>query len=295
MRRRLAIWRPSPGRVSVSGSAFVRGLLGGGGALSVLARHLGGAMQPGERFGVRTTPRGFAKAKFTFAVLRAANRSQCRAAGQAVTYDQRCWVRNEFKNFWRRPIVVNEWRTFRTSEVRAEETVPRADAPVTATGDDRLPCLQVAAFASEMAQPRVIVRTGQVKPLEVSLDVAGMTIRRRAGAGLPESFWREDVPANEPTSIRLSRRHRRVEEKPERMMQEFAPARGAGIEQAMPLGKVAPFPAARAAVAARSQQVEIQQAGIVPLRQINVTEVADEVLKQLDRKLVAARERMGRI
>ena len=32
-----------------------------------------------------------------------------------------------------------------------------------------------------------------------------------------------------------------------------------------------------------------------PIRGLNVTQVADEVMKQLDRRLVTARERMGKI
>jgi hypothetical protein len=144
--------------------------------------------------------------------------------------------------------------------------------------------LKVAAFATEIAQPRMVVRTGQAKALDLPLEIAGMKIHRRTGAGRAQSSTEDDSPTKESTSTGLARRHRRVEHKREPIDQEFASERKVESTHWMPVES--PHP---------TQPSETFEAGVMPLRQINVTQVADEVIKQLDRKLIAARERMGRI
>jgi hypothetical protein len=155
--------------------------------------------------------------------------------------------------------------------------------------------MNVARFATEMTQQRMVVRTGQAKAPELSLEIAGMKIHRRTGAGRAQSFNEDDEPTKETSSSVLARRHRRVEQRRERIVQEFAPERKFESALWMPMESARSIAGTRTPASPRSQHPETLESGVVPLRQINVTQVADEVLKQLDRKLIAARERMGRI
>ncbi len=296
MRRRLTTWKPNLGRLSLSGSDFANRSLGAGDrARHIMARHSAWAFQLAARFGIRTTKQGFAKVQLTGVALPAPNRSQNKPPVPAAKYDQRRWICNEFKNLLLQQVFVTNPLSARTpSPVSGDDVRQNRSRPLPTRG--RLtPRLKVAAFATEIAQPRLVVRTGQAKALDLPLEIAGMKIHRRTGAGRAQSFNEDDNPTKESPSTRLARRHRRVEHKRERIAQEFAPERKVESTQWMPVESPRPIAGTRASTPPRAQQPETLEAGAVPLRQINVTQVADEVIKQLDRKLIAARERMGRI
>ena len=296
MRRRLTTWKRNLGRLSLSGSDFANRLLGAGdGARHSMARHSAWAFQLAARFGIRTTKQGFAKMQLTDVALPAPNRSQSKSPVPAAQYDRRRWIRNEFKTLLLQQIFVTNPLCARTpSPVSGEDVQQNRSRPIPSRG--RLtPRLKVAVFATEIAQPRTVVRTGRAKALDLPLEIAGMKIHRRTGAGRTQSFNQDDNPTKESPSTRLARRHRRVEHKPERIPQEFAPERKAESAQWMSVESPHPIAGTIPSTPPRSQQLETLEAGAVPLRQINVAQVADEVIKQLDRKLIAARERMGRI
>jgi hypothetical protein len=238
---------------------------------------------------------GFAKVQLTDVALAAPNRSPGKPPVPAARYDQRRWIRNEFNNLLLQQVFATNPLSARTpSPVSGEDGQQNHSRPLPARG--RLtPCLKVSAFAAGIAQPRMVVRTGQAKALDLPLEIAGMKIHRRTGAGRAQSFSEDDIPAQESPWTRLARRHRRVEHKHERIAQEFAPQRKVESTPWMPVESSRPIAGARTSTSPRSQRPETLEAEAVPLRQINVTQVADEVIKQLDRKLIAARERRGRI
>lgn len=296
MRRRLTTWKRNPGRLSLSGSDFANRSLGAGDWVRhIMARHSTWAFQLAARFGTRTTKQGFAKVQLTDVALPVLNRSQHKPPVPAAKYDQRRWIRNEFKNLLLQQVfIANPLSARSPSPVSGEDAQQNRSRPLPTPG--RLtPRLKVAAFATEIAQPRMVVRTRQAKALDLPLEIAGMKIHRRTGAGRTQSFNEDDKPTKESTSTRLARCHRRVEHKRERIAQEFTPDRNVESTQWMPVEGPRPIAGTIASTPPRSQQRETLEAGAVPLRQINVTQVADEVIKQLDRKLIAARERMGRI
>ncbi len=296
MRRRLATWKPKLGRLSLSGRDFANRSLGAGdGARHIMARHSAWAFQFAARFGVRTTKQGFAKVQLTDIALPAPNRSQSKPPIPAAKYDQRRWIRNEFKTLLLQHVFVANPLPARTlSPASGEDVQQNRSRPLPTRGRSRSR-LKVVAFATEIAQPRMVVRTGQAKALDLPLEIAGMKIHRRTGAWRAQSFKEYDNPTKESTSTRLVRRHRRVEHKREPITQEFATERKVESTHWMPVERSRPIAGTRASTPPRSQPPATLEAGAVPLRQINVTQVADEVIKQLDRKLIAARERMGRI
>jgi len=296
MRRRLTTWKPNLGRLSLSRSDFANRSLGAGDrARHIMARHSAWAFQLAARFGIRTTKQGFAKVQLTDVALPAPNSSQSKPPVAAAKYDQRRWIRNEFKNLLLQQVFFTNPLSARTpSLVSGEDVQQNRSRPLPTRG--RLTSrLKVAALATEIAQPRMVVRTGQAKALDLRLEIAGMKIHRRTGAGRAQSFNEDDNPTKESPSTRLARGYRRVEHKRERIAQEFAPETKVESSQWMPVESPRPIAGTRASTPPRSQQPETLEAGAVPLRQINVTQVVDEVIKQLDRKLIAARERMGRI
>jgi hypothetical protein len=233
--------------------------------------------------------------QLTDVALASPNRSQNKPPVPAAKYDQRRWIRNEFQNLLLQQVFVTNPLSAKTSNPgRAKDVLQNRSRPLPTRG--RLtPRLKVGAFATEIAQPRMVVRTGQTKALDLPLEIAGMKIHRRTGAGRAQAFNVDDNPTKESLSTRLARRHRRVEHKRERIAQEFAPESKVESTPWMPVESPRPIAGTRASTPPGSQQPETLEAGTVPLRQINVTQVADEVIKQLDRKLIAARERMGRI
>jgi hypothetical protein len=280
----------------LSGSDSANRPLGAGDrARRIMARHSAWAFQLAARFGTRTTKPGFAKVQLTDYARPAPNRSPNKPAAPAAKYDQRRWIRNEFQNLLLQQVFVTNPLSARTpSPVRGKDVQQTRSRPLTVRGRFT-PRLRVAAFATELAQPRMVVRTGQAKALDLPLEVTGMKIHRRTGAGRPQLLNEDDNPTKESPSTRLARRYRRVEHKRERIAREFASERKVESTQWMPAESPGPIAGMRASTPPRSQPPETFEAGAVPLRQMNVTQVADEVIKQLDRKLIAARERMGRI
>lgn len=296
MHRRLTTWKPNPGRLSLSGSDFANHSLGAGDwARRFMARHTAWTFQLAARFGTRTTKQGFAKLQLTDVALATANRSQRKPPMPSAKYDQRRWIRNEFKNFMLQQVfVANPLSPRNLSPVSGEALGQNRPCPLFTRG--RLtPHLKMAAFATGIAQPRMVVGTGHAKTLDSPLEIAGMKIHRRTSAGRIQSFNEDDNPTQESTSTRLARSHRRVEHKRERIAQDFRRETKVESTQWVPMESPRPMVGAMASTPPRSPQPETLKAGAVPLRQINVTQVADEVIKQLDRKLIAARERMGRI
>jgi hypothetical protein len=103
----------------------------------------------------------------------------------------------------------------------------------------------------------------------------------------------EEVRVND-VSTRVMRKHRRVEERPFMRVRDLT-------------GRLAPAPAAenpvvierpRPRLAAKhkpSSELEPRNGVSQADRAVNMAQVTDEVLRQLDRRLVAARERRGRI
>src|SRR5690242_12196620 len=164
MHRRLTTWKPNPGRLSSSGSDFANHSLGAGDwARRFMARHTAWTFQLAARFGTRTTKQGFAKLQLTDVALATANRSQRKPPMRSAKYDQRRWIRNEFNNFILRQVfVANPLSPRNLSPVSGEALGQNRACPLFTRGR-LIPRLKMAAFATGIAQPRMVVGTGHAK------------------------------------------------------------------------------------------------------------------------------------
>jgi hypothetical protein len=258
------------------------------------AKHLAWAARLAQRFGVRSALRGFANATLTDLATHEVIRTKSRIASVALRYDQRQWVRTDIRNF----VVHN---------------VFSAKAGVAKGGAGELQAALPGGVERVLAERRVLEertrvvlqnvlrttaplrRTEQVKSVELPLVLAGTRVKRPGGAGNVASGEEHEAIRFEMPLAKIPRRHRRVEVAKERMAKEFGQNRIATSLEAPTLEVQRSMAPMKSRLPRREQEQEPMEMGAGPLRGINVTQVADEVMKQLDRKLIAARERMGKI
>jgi hypothetical protein len=151
------------------------------------------------------------------------------------------------------------------------------------------------SFVMPFSRSGSMGRNPEQKRLSVPLTVVATRVKRRVnaysvGVGDVDESIRIEIPV-----ARLVRRHQRVEVAPERLAREF------GSQTLMQSPQTAAGEVQRSMSRTRShvrQEADVQEPSrmrTAPHGGINVTQVADEVMKQLDSRLIAARERMGRI
>jgi len=111
-----------------------------------------------------------------------------------------------------------------------------------------------------------------------------------------QKFWRHDIDDSEPQSVvgRIGQKHRRVEEYRLIERRELHLKRD---EMQIPGSTTVLAERPQSRPRARRLALEDEPRSARPAAQpvVDATRITDEVLKQLDRRLVAARERMGKI
>jgi hypothetical protein len=218
-----------------------------------------------------------------------------------------------------RPASTNEYNRLRSGESKrwpkaqppvailrqfGGEPIRRSTARITTEPvRNRLP--QPAIFCTRLERSRTVefmqkpAGPQHTRPLHpdampsspLTLSLANRIPRQQRSARRDEGV--EAVTVND-VSTRVMRKHRRVEERPFMRVRDLP-------------GRVAPAPVAenpvvierpRPRLAAKhksSSELEARNGVLQADRAVNVAQVTDEVLRQLDRRLVAARERRGRI
>jgi hypothetical protein len=297
MRRRTKKSKLSPGQCEQRLTLGTSARPAGGGVALILSsglKHVVWAQRIVQRFGAK---RGFAKAPITDLAIGEAARREKNVTMAGAFYDQRRWVRNEFKNivlrqlFVARPFVSNPSGGEMIQELRGENSQTNSGL----CSSRHRPLLS-PVFAKQISKAGAIVRrTEQVKSLELPLVLAGTRLVRRAGAGSVPLVETEESRIFELPVAKLARRHQRREIARGRVASEFAPPTSIEAAQSAKLGLARPGVIVRAPKQLPAAQQEAIDVGNSPLRGMNVTQVADEVMKQLDRRLIAARERMGKI
>jgi hypothetical protein len=287
MRKRIPTWKQSPGLLK-QGLCTPRRLGLPTGAHSG-SGHLAWAARIANRFGLRPAMRGFVKAQLTDVATRDLVRHHHRMATLVARFDQRQWVRNAFNN-----VVLQQLFVVRPVVWKIAGGPPAPETAATIHGKAgmtmRTRGVRPAALVSGES-PRggwVAYKSSSTKSIALPLTLAGTRMNRSTGAGRAQ-LQGERL---ETTVTTIARRYQRVEAKRERMSTAFPSAghteevqRMAPARERTRMATTPPFAA---------QPHSLAEGGS-PLRGLNVTQVADEVMKQLDRRLVTARERMGRI
>jgi len=264
--------------------------------LSSGLKHLVWAKQIAERSGTKGAKRGFAKAQITDLALREAARHESNVTMAGKFYDQRRWVRNEFKNTVLQQLFVARPFVAKASGGESIQKLRGANPQITFGPNSSQHKLLSPVFAMQPAKASAIVRrTQQVKSMELPLVLAGTRLVRQAGAGSMPLVEAEENRTFELPVAKLARRHQRREIPRERVANEFASQTSIDGPQRATLELVRPRVLVRGSKQLPPAQQEPIGVGSAALHGMNVTQVADEVMKQLDRRLIAARERMGRI
>jgi hypothetical protein len=299
MRRRTETWKLSLGRPEQRlsrGSGVKLATCGMALVHPCQSKHLVWALHIARRFGARRARREFAKAQLTDLAMREAVRRENKIIASGVLYDQRRWIRNEFTNnvhqqlFVARPLVSRLSSSELTQELRAKRSGTALSPSHLQHG------LLSPIFVKQLSKASAIVRrTEQVKSMEQLLILAGTRLSRRTGAGSVPLEEATESPRFELPVAKLARRHRRLEIARKRMAKESAPQSSIEGGQRATLEMEQPSNARRTRKHLPALQEEAFEMASAPLRGMNVTQVADEVMKQLDKRLIAARERMGKI
>jgi hypothetical protein len=299
MRRRTETWKLSLGRPEqrLSRGSGVR--VGARGVALVHpceSKHLAWALHITRRFGASRAKRGFAKAQLTDLAIREAVQRGNKITASGALYDQRRWIRNEFTNnvhqqlFVARPLVSRLYSSELAQELRAKRSGTALSPSHSQHG------LLSPILVKQLSKASAIVRrTEQVRSMEQPLILAGTRLSRRTGAGSVPLEEVMESPRFELPVAKLARRHRRREIARERMAKGSGPQSSIEGGQPATLEMEQPSSARRPRKHLPGRQEEAFEMGSAPLRGMNVTQVADEVMKQLDKRLIAARERMGKI
>jgi hypothetical protein len=293
MHRRQKRWKPSPG---LGKAGLGRTFLATTVTPIAAVKHRDWVDRIARRFGVRALGRGFAKAKLTDLGINEVIRRKNWIATVEPRYDRRRWTTNVFKNvilqqvFVARPTVAK-----RIERSLAPDSRSRMKHKFAQESNSRSAATGVTNVKRVLRGVAIVRRTDQVQSIELPLVLAGTRMNRRTGAGSTAVTEEDAVIRIEMPAAKLARRHRRVEVSRERASKEF------GQRSAMQGLESSTLEMERA-VASRpirqqrsSQEEEPSEPAARPVSGMNVTQVADEVMKQLDRKLIAARERMGKI
>lgn len=252
--------------------------------------HLAWAALIANRFFVRLSTRGFARAQLIDLVHRDVIRNDNRTASLVTRFDQRQWVRNAFKNvllqqqlFVTRPMT---WST--SSEPPKPLTVAHPADGSNMTMPMRAPVRGTSASLKRPYGGFVVHKPQYAKSVASPLILACSPTNRSINPGRTQAQGEQ----SETTVTMITRRYQRVEVKRERMTTEFMSAgQTEGAQRiAFPRERLGLTTTTR--LAARPRPLEDAS---MPIRELHVTQVADEVMKQLDRRLVTARERMGKI
>jgi len=252
--------------------------------------HLAWAALIANRFFVRLSTRGFAGAQLIDLVQRAVIRNDYRTGSLVTRFDQRQWVRNAFKNvlmqqqlFVTRPMT---WSTL-SETPKTLMVAPPADGS-NMTTPMRAPARGTSSSLERPYGSFVVHKPQYAKSVASSLVLACSPTNRSTRPGRAQAQGEQP----ETTVTMITRRYQRVEVKRERMTTEFISAgQTEGAQRmAFPMERLGLATTTR--LAARPHSLEDTS---MPLRELHVTHVVDEVMKQLDRRLVTARERMGKI
>jgi hypothetical protein len=149
---------------------------------------------------------------------------------------------------------------------------------------------RIVEFIKKISASRIVRQTNGKAPAEGQLPLIrtdrsvqrlrACVVSDRGGAVLPEG---------------LMRKHRRIEEHPFLRPREAAPKMKPAVEKEQPT-RIYQAPARlRAHEDFFSMESARRRGATSPAPSVNVAQITDEVLRQLDRRLIAARERMGRI
>ncbi len=289
------------------------------------SKHVDWVAAIANRFGMRNAAgRGFAKAKLTDLTIHEWIRPGNSTATIALHYDQRQWIQNEFKanerirpgnatatiasHYDQRQWIQNEFKTVVMQQLFLSQAIVAKNAgkPVPPALNKQLERL----FAGPGETRHAVAVPSVVRQFSRSASMAGNTERQRVGWPLTfagtkanrrldaNSLGSADVEESirlEMRAARLVQRHQRVEVARERIAREFGP------EPSMQSPESPASEGHRSMSQAKShalQERDVQEPSrmrAAPNGGINVTQVADEVMKQLDRRLIAVRERMGRI
>jgi hypothetical protein len=258
------------------------------------SKHVNWVAAIANRFGVRSAGHGFAKAKLTDLTINERIRPGHGTATIASHYDQRQWIQNEFKT-----VVIQQLVSMAIVAKNAGKPLP----PALSKRLERL-CAMPGETRHGLAMPsfvRQVSRSGSMagntaqQSLDLPLTVAGTRVKRRVGtnvAGIGDAA--ESIRIEMPVA-RLVKRHQRVEVASERLAREFGPQPSIQSPESPADEMQRSISRARSHVLEPAEVQEPSRTRAAPHGGINVTQVADEVMKQLDRRLIAARERMGRI
>jgi hypothetical protein len=284
MRKRISTWKLSPGLLELGlarrSSSFRAG--------SHSATHSAWAARIANRLSVRPATRDFARARLVSLALRDVIRHDNSMQTLVTHFALPQWVSNAFTNvvlqqlFVARPMV---WRV--TGELPQPATVASNAGQSGIT--TQTPTVRPAAFLSlDRRRGGVVTHKSQS---EKGVARSSATVWPRMKRSI--SSRRADVQGErlETAVTMITRRYQRVEVKRERPATKVISAGQTENAQraAFPDGSSS-FASTHFSAPSRS----LADAG-GPIRALQVTQVADEVMKQLDRRLVTARERMGKI
>jgi hypothetical protein len=288
------------------------------------SKHIDWVAAIANRFGVRNAGRGFTKAKLTDLTINERIQPGHGTATIASHYDQRQWIRNEFKtnerirpghgtatiasHYDQRQWIQNEFKTLVMQQLFVSLAIVSKNAgkpmpPALSKKLERLfagpgetrHALAVPFFVRRFSRSASMAGNTEQQRVGWPLTFAGTKVNRRLDAHSVGSADVDESIRLEMPVARLAQRHQRVEVARERIVREFGP------EPSMQSPESLAREVHRSVSRAKShalQEGDVQEPSRMRAAShggINVTQVADEVMKQLDRRLIAARERMGRI
>jgi hypothetical protein len=257
---------------------------------------LGWSADIAAKFEPRNGQQRFARVRLTDFVGRARVRFEKKTFVGGPLFDQRRWVLNEFRNVVLRQQFVTQPMTLKTT-ISARNAQPRRDEHSRAlAGVTELQSKGSSPIVAKSLLTKLSGAGGEKAFGEFELTIAAASGMKRRGGAVRLISGQE---ANEEARIelpvaKLAKRYRRIEAPREALTKELA--------LRFMMERVPPT------------AIEMQTTRATPIRSeglrsafddgwiatassygINVSQVADEVMKKLDRKLIAARERMGKI
>ncbi|MGY3036616.1 hypothetical protein ACVIIV_005786 [Bradyrhizobium sp. USDA 4354] len=146
--------------------------------------------------------------------------------------------------------------------------------------------LRTAAFRQSMAERLRLVATHVTAFVPVLATKAIVRSPSQSFAGTPKSVSAPDVERSVVT--RLLRHNRRVEKR-------VVPSERVLLQRPSPPVSESPFVTAASPSPPQATGHNSGWSAVPPLQGLNITHITDEVVRQLDSRLIAARERLGHV
>ena len=259
------------------------------------SKHIDWAAAIANRFGLRSVERGFAKAKLTDLTIDGWVRPGHSTTIIASHYDQRQWIQNEFKTTVTQHLFISQAIVAKNAGKPLPPALSKTLELLCAVTGETRHAVAVPSFVRRVSRSGSLPGNTEQQSVDLPLTFAGTRVKRRGdtyvvGIGDADESIRIEMPV-----ARLVKRHQRVEVARERLAREFGPQPSIQSPEVPAEEMHRSISRARSHVLGPADVQEPSRTRPAPHGGINVTQVADEVMKQLDRRLIAARERIGRI